>query len=109
MGRVTRATMIDEIQWINDSDSIILAGWYIHFNDMCAYAPTIALKRVELINKYVDSDYIAAYPSDCRTVFDDIFKRHIAKALFETDPRLENLLQEAYQSYLLEKSMKGIP
>lgn len=99
-----------EVEWINGGNSIILLGWYIHFDNMRAFGPRNEgewqLNVVDLVEKQLYPPLIASYSRDFGTGFSDESKRRLSRPLFPHDEEAEALLQDAYHTYLLEKALK---
>lgn len=112
------------IEWKNDGRTAIINGWWFHFEEMYAIRRAEAPRyfdRRKLVQKWVDSHEIGGvneddihgnwsevnYRRQCGHYGVNEYGQEVWFAFFTPpEDHYNDLIQEAYQIYLLEKALK---
>jgi hypothetical protein len=103
----------NDVEWTNDGRTAIINGWYFHFNDMCAVRGHGQLKRV-LLDVHNDCVCSVRHEATDTRLIGVTHGRYewggIWRSFFtEPEERFNQVIDEAYQTYLLETAINSIP
>lgn len=115
-----------EVEWKNDGRTAVINDWWFHFDEMYAIRsrpPPGYCSRMTLIQKYVDSHEVGGIKEDdlwmaqnspvnmrrmCGYTEKDWDGNDVWYAFFlPPEHHFNDVLQEAYQTYLLEKALRS--